>query len=1250
MKKIIFVFVLFANLLVILSLSAQTTQYQASEQEIHRGHITKKIWLHEYAMPKVTISAINYVTNVGLPKDAKISDPTKFNVVIGMERKRPFAVVHIPAFVAGTEPGAVNRVDGFELTIDEQHDERNGSYAAKTTDVTSSVLAQGTWYRIGVTNTGFYKIDYNFISGMGVNPATVNPANIRIVGNGGHMLSEDNRVARPSDLLENAVMVSGGANNVFNNGDYVVFYGVGTQQWRKDSVHQRFNHQNNYYTDTAYYFISFDQGAGLSLPQQGTAPAGNVNVTDFNYYVAHELDLVDPAGIGKLWYGEEFAVQLSNASQTFSFDMGSTVTSVYCSVYFAGTCDASGSSFKATVNGTGIGIGYLAITPASSDNVMSLSSVSGTVSCNSPIINVGVTYSPADASGLGWLYFIELNTRKALTMGGDQMNFRDWQSVGAGRVATYQLGGANSNTKVWDVTNPQVPVVMNGTLSGSTYTFSQDAGMLHEFAAMNSNNLFTPKYIGTVANQNLHATGQVDLIIVTYPPFLTQAQQLADYHKNHDNMRVVVATTDQVYNEFSSGAQDVSAIRDFARMFYKRAGTDSTQMPRYLTLFGGASYDYKNRIADNSNFVPVYESAESLNDISGFSTDDFFGFLDDNENINNTGIANALDIGVGRLPARSQADATTIVNKIISYTDAATLGPWRISALFVGDKADGAGDHMDNADTMAYAVTAASYNLYNEDKVYVDAIPLVSTPAGGRCPDANADIDNDVYKGVFLINYNGHGNTTVWSNYRTLTQDDYNSWTNANMLPFMVTATCDFGQFDHPQYVSAAEQMVLKSGGGVISILTTTAAVYADYNVYVNQQYLSSQFTRNANGRWNTFGDAERIGKNLTYYSIDSTNSDELVNFRKFALLGDPALTPDFPQYGISLDSVNDGATLHRTDTIKALGAYVISGRVNNYDGNVLADFNGILSVTIFDKPTVITTISGTNEKYKLQNSIVYKGRVSVTNGRFRFTFITPKDINYNFGTGKVSTYAQTQITDAGGADTSIVVGGFSDHPVLSTAPPIVKPYIGDSLFLNGGITGNNTSLFVSLFDSTGINVSGNTVGHDLTAVLDGNVETPYILNDYYETAPNTYQRGYVSFPINGLADGAHTITVKAWDVNDNVGEGMVNFVVVDGKVMDIQNLMNYPNPFNGSTNFVFEHNHPDEQLDVKIHIYNTAGGFVKKIEQSFIPTGSRSEITWDGTDNNGARLPSGVYVYRLNISTDKGFQSTAYQKLVIVR
>jgi len=885
-----------------------------------------------------------------------------------------------------------------------------------------------------------------------------------------------------------------------------------------------------------------------------------------------------------------------------------------------------------------------------------LNNAAWTGPCTSSTASVNINFSPIDASGLGFLYYIEINTRCNLSMSSDQLSFRDWNSVGAGNVANYQIQGATGNTSVWDITNPQVPVLMNGSLSGSTYSFTQDASMLHEFVAMNTTNLYSPQYSGMVANQNLHGAAQVDDIIVTNPEFLDQANALATYHHQHDNMRTIVATTTDIYNEFSSGSQDISAIRDFVRMFYKRAGSNVNQMPKYVTLYGGASFDYKNRLANNSNFVPIYESSESFDNLACYSGDDFYGFLDDNENIDNTTIVNVLDVAIGRLPARSVDDANNLLTKVLGYNSPATLGPWRVSATFVADKGcvgpneyDDAGNHMGDAEIMASQVAASGQNLYNEEKVYVDAIPLTSTPAGPRCPNANASLDDQVFKGTFLINYNGHGNPTVWSSERILTEDDFNAWNNTNMLPFMITATCDFGQYDHPEFVSSAEQLVIRGGGGVIDIVTTTESVYSGYNIELNKPFLSSQFTKNTNGTWNTFGNAYMIGKNNTY--ISTTDIETLINFRKFALLGDPAITPDFPQYNVHLDSVTDGYSQLRADTVKALGSYILNGSVRDSSGNILTGFNGLVSVSFFDKPRTVPVIDGCSESFVLQDNIIYKGRATVTNGLFSVPFITPKDINYYYGTGKVSSYAQSDVTDGAGCDTSITVGGFSEHPVISTDTPVVKAYINDSLFLNGGITGNNTSLFVSLFDQTGFNVSGNDVGHDMTAVLDGNVEVPYILNDYYESSPNTYQRGYVTFPLTGLADGRHTLTVKAWDVNDNVGTGSVDFMIIDSSVADIQSLMNYPNPFTNTTTFVFEHNHPNEQLNVDILIYSTSGALVKNINQTFTAEDSRTnELTWDGTDNNGSRLPSGVYVYRLNLTTEKGFKSSAYQKLVIVR
>jgi hypothetical protein len=1251
MKKAYFFLSLFASMLTV-GVMAKEHTYQVNVADIYEGYITEKIWLTNNAVPVVSVSAVSYIDAM-LPPDAAIGQSGKVSVGIGMERKRPFALVRIPAYVAGSTPGSVRQVSGFTLELNEKAVPAPMKAAAKTTTAAHSVLSSGTWYKIGVTKTGFYKIDNSFISSLGLNPSDINPANVRVFGNGGNMLSEANYVPRNDDLAENTVLVNGGGSK-FNAGDYVAFYATGPLAWTADMAAQRFNHSANIYSDTAYYFITFDHGAGKRVSETSSAGSPNRTVVDFNYYDVHDIDLVNPVGLGKRWYGEQFGALMNNTTQSFSFDAGSSLGTVDCKVAMGCTQGVGGSRLGVAINGQDLGsAGFGNATNETS--VMAFVIQSGQAVCNSQNIKVDVSLIPSAGDALGYLDYVEINARRPLVINGDQMSFRDLQSVGAGNVASYQLQGANGNTKVWDVTNRNEPVIVNGTLSGGTYSFAREAESLHEFAAMNGNNLYTPKYIGKVGNQDIHGSGPVDMIIVANPKFSSQAQQLADYHSQRDNMRVLVATTEQVYNEFSSGAQDISAIRDLCRMFYKRAGMDSAMMPKYLLLFGGASYDYKNRIANNSNFVPVFESEECFNSISGYSTDDFYGFLDDSENIEESSRYNTMDIGVGRLPARNTDDADVFVKKIVSYKSAATLGPWRMAATIVGDNGyfdgvpDGAGNHMQDAEDMSGVVDEMANGLYNQTKVYLDAIPIISTPAGMRCPGANAALNDRVYKGTFMINYNGHGNPQVWSHERILKQEDYSTWNNEHMLPFMVTATCDFGQFDHPQFVSAAEQLVERGRGGVITVLTTTAAVYAHYNNKINQQYLREQFTRNGSGRWNTFGEACRRGKNVTYAL--SASGDELVNFYKFALLGDPALEPDFPEHFISIDGIKDGITLDNTNEIKALGKYVITGKVKDKNGNTMTGFNGLLWLSMYDKPRSIVTLTGHNDVFKTQDNFVYKGKVNVVNGAFEVTFIAPKDINYNAGAGKISSYAHNGVTDAAGVDTGLIVGGFSDNPQLSTVAPIVRPYINDSLFQNGGITGSNTSLFVALYSETGINVSGNNLGHDLIGILDENVEQPYILNDYYETAPNTYQRGFVNFPVAGLANGRHTIRVKAWDVNNNSGDGTVDFMVVDGQVVDIQNLMNYPNPFANSTRFVFEHNHPDEEMNVEIGIFNTAGALVRTIQENIIPSGSRTnELSWDGTDNGGARLSSGMYVYRLNITTAKGFKSTAYQKLVIVR
>ncbi|OSZ81978.1 hypothetical protein CAP35_01535 [Chitinophagaceae bacterium IBVUCB1] len=1219
---------------------------QVLSSDISNGYVVKKIWLQQYAKPILQLEDVTYKQVNQLPADAIPVSTIGFDVIMGKERKRPFALVRIPVYVNGAE--GLKQLSS--LTLDVMEAAETPAATAYKTTAANSPLAIGDWYKVAVTYNGLFKVDYALLSSKTGISGNIPSAQIRVFGNGGNMLPEDNAIPRKEDLSETAIWMNDGGDGSFGPGDYFMFYAVGPTGWAFDATLGIFIHTKNLYEDKGYYFINVNGANGKRVSKQGTPPTPNAFVSSYNDYKLHEQDLFNPARYGKNWVGEDMSNKSgASLSKSFEFELGTLAGDASYRIALASRCSDAPNNFTVTRNGSTIG-NYTLGRAAYNDDAVPLTYETGFVKLAGAggKNTIGITYSPANNDGTGYLDFIEINTRRQLMFEADAFTFRDVNSVATGNTASFSIANADGATQVWDVTDKHEPVMMNGSLSGNTYTFSNGAGTLREYAASKGGNAPAPEFIGKVQNQNLHGEPQTDYIIVSNSAFLQAANELADFHRQRNNLRVLVTTPETIYNEFSSGGQDISAIRDFVKMFYDRAGADTTQMPKYLLLLGDASYDYKDRLSNNTNFVPTFESAQSFDKIGSYSGDDFFGFLDDNENIEATNIANTLDVGMGRFPVKSLDEALAMVNKIKAYKSPASLGAWRLSTTFIADNEDNAGPHMEDGEIMDGIVQSRSI-LYNSTKIYQDAIPFVSTPGGLRAPEANKMINDQMYKGTLLLNYSGHGNIDVLSHERIITQDDYNKWDDIYKMPIMITATCDFGQFDQPQFVSAGEQVVLKKDGGAIGSLTTTQLVYQDPNRIINRDFLDAQFGR-VNGRWNTLGDALRIGKNKTY-SIASTSASYIVNFRKFALLGDPALTPNFPEHYIRTENIKDGISGNAVSSISALGSYVVNGIVTDAVGSILSGFNGRMNIVIYDKPRTVKTLTGINKSFKQRNNIIYRGKATVTNGKFSVAFIAPKDINYEIGKGKISFYAENGQTDAAGADTSYNIGGYSDNPILEYNPPIVRPYIGDSLFRNGGLTGSNTLLFAILEDETGINVSGNAVGHDLVGILDDNVESPYIMNEYYETEANTYKRGYVNFPLYNIPDGRHRLRVKAWDVNNNSGEGTVDFEVANGNLVKLQKLGNYPNPFKNNTTFVFEHNHPDEYLYAEIHIYSMEGRLVRSLKQVYTAgSGASRELNWDGTDNNGVLLQSGVYLYKLSITSEKGVNDIAYQKLVITR
>ncbi|RYE17452.1 MAG: hypothetical protein EOP51_23865, partial [Sphingobacteriales bacterium] len=640
--------------LLVAGITASATPYTytitARPDDALDGYMTAKIWLNEYAMPQVSLHDLEYATTSPI-KDTSIKPgaASNFKVILGKEKKRPFAVVQIPAYKK--DGNVTSRLTSVSLIINETATSSpapqmrtNGT--TQTTQA-SSPLANGSWYKVSVGSTGFCKVDYDFINkNLGV--ANIPSGNIRLFGNGGNMLGEANAMPRKDGLTENAIWVSDGGDGTFGPGDYIVFYAVGPDGWSTSDTDKIYRHSKNIYEDKAYYFLNFDQGQGMRINGQGNAPAGNVTVNTFDDHVLYEQELNNPQKAAKRWWGEEFSSSPGKLlTQSVTLDLGGNVQEARFNIMLGSRGPSVGNTFAVSLNGQLLNRYVMAGSNFREESIpLSELNVPYTTSSIGNTAKFDITYLPTSSESAGYLDYIEAITRRGLAFVGSQVSFRDWQSVAAGNIASYQLGNANSSTQVWDVTDPQNPVMMNGSLNGSTYNFTQDASSLHEFAALKDLNLLAPAYVGKVDNQNLHASEQIDYIIVAPAEFLDAANQLADFHRQRSGMRVLIATPQQVYNEFSSGSQDISAIRDFAKMFYQRAGGDVNQMPKNLLLFGDASYDYKNRLPNNTNIVPTFESSGWGSAIDMYCNDDFFTFLDDNEDINNDKIINTMDLGV----------------------------------------------------------------------------------------------------------------------------------------------------------------------------------------------------------------------------------------------------------------------------------------------------------------------------------------------------------------------------------------------------------------------------------------------------------------------------------------------------------------------------------------------------------------------------------------------------------------------------
>ncbi len=1170
----------------------------------------------------------------------KLNSEITVKPIFSYSRKMPFLQI---SFIPIRKNPATNKIEKL-ISFTIEFTEIQTKIEKKTKSYTNeSMLNSGKWLKIKIAQDGIYKLTYSELIDWGISK----PENVSIFGYGGGMLPTMNNEFCYDDLIENAIWMENGSDGIFNEGDYILFYAKGPTQWKYDTLAGRFVHSLHLFSDFSYYYVTSDKGSGKKiLTANSTTETATNNVSSFNDYAFHEKEITNFIQSGRLWVGEHFDILLSYPFN-FSFPNLETTTPVKltASVY-ARSSEISSFDIKANNQPPqNISVSSVVISgytyAAGGSTTFSFTSPSDNIS-------VDILYNKTTSSSEGWLNYILLNARRKLKMSGSQMPFRDVESAGTGNITNFSLSNTNENTKVWDVTDPANVKLIETSYSAGTLTFKLPTDTLREFVAFNGTSFYSPENIGEVANQNLHGLEQLDMIIVTHPDFLSYANQLAELHRNNDNLAVSVFTPGQIYNEFSSGAPDVAAIRNFVKMIYDKE-TNQDELIRYLLLFGDGSYDNKTNSANNTNYILTYQSEKSLSQTDSYVTDDFFGLLDNNE-----GAANGLiDIGIGRLPVKSTDEAKAAVDKIIQYSSPASMGDWRNMLCFIGDDEDG-NQHMKQANDLAIQVDN-SYPVFNIEKIFLDAYTQTSTPAGERYPDVNIAVNNRIKKGALIVNYIGHGSEVGFAHEHIVTVNDIMSWDNYDNLPIFVTATCEFSRFDDYARTSAGELVFLNPTGGGIALFTTTRLTYSGSNFALNQQFYNFVFEKDDNNNHYRLGDIMR----LTKYNSGSGK-------RNFILLGDPALKLAIPEDSISTVSINQTSVSVYVDTLKALGKVTITGDIRDRSqGTKLTDFQGIVYPTVYDKPTTITTLcnnGGTPFIFKLQNNILFKGKASVTNGEYSFTFIVPKDIAYNFGFGKISYYADNSVSDANGYYKKIIIGGSSGDSISDNQGPLIDLYINDENFVFGGITDENPKFLAFVSDSNGINTVGSGIGHDITAILDEISDEVIVLNDYYESDLDSYQSGTIEYYLSDLSEGPHNLKLKVWDVCNNSSEAYIEFIVAKSSELVLDNIFNYPNPFTTKTTFYFNHNQPNTDLDVLISIFTVTGKLIKTIEAKIYTDGYNSSnltqthsfaynnpLMWDGLDDFGDKVGRGVYIYRLRVRSNEKIVDK-FEKLVILK
>ena len=1031
----------------------------------------------------------------------------------------------------------------------------------------SSVLSKGSWYKIGVTKTGIYKMDAAWFGALGIDLGSVQVA---LYGNGSGILPQVNSVARPADLQPNAVWIDTRSDG---SPEAVYFYGEGPAAVTYDPASKRYRHEVNPYTDTTYYFLTVGSMPGLRMESYNPpVPASYEIVNTFENYWFYEKEAVNLLKSGREWWGDYLGTTPSlNLEPVFP----GLIPGSEALLSFGGIASAqTPTRFLWQVDGAAVGeqaagtVSTYRYDLKAQKAEASFQFKVGTGA--SEKLKLNVTYDKNGQAGASaYLDYVSLQVRCRLGPYSAPAIFRIPPAAAGNRVL--EFGAAGGDFILWDVTDPLKPAgcTLQKKDNGTFWVVQQAPAAARSYIGFKKEQAVPPQAVKKIPNQDIRAQSPPDMIIVTAREWADEAGRLASFRESHDGLDVLTVTIEEVFNEFGGGKPDVTAIRDLCRHFYQSGRL------KYLLLFGDATFDFRNKKGGETDpqfysRIPSYQSRESLHPVYTFTSDDYYGFLADGsgEWKEDASGDHLLQIGIGRLPVKSREEAKRVTDKLIDYSSRSVMGKWRNRIAFVADNGDN-NIHQQHADQLARLVT----DKFLPSRIFIDEYPLTATSLGNRAPAVNKEIRKKVNEGSLILNFTGHGDESGWTDEKIFTLADMQALQGYENMPLFVTATCEFGRYDDPSVVSGAELLLLSPRGAAIGAMTTTRPVFSSTNFSINQAFYNA--IRQGLSR---LGDIVKVTKN---------NSLAGALNRNFVLLGDPSMKLAIPELPVRWTSV--------PDTLRAAGKTTLKGEI--YDpasGAADLTFTGTAYVTVFDQPVQFKTLGapGPAATYEEYRNRIFEGRVSVLNGKFEVNFVAPGEEAAGFRKGLVSVYAHTSdgLRDAAGR-LEPLLGPAADLPGPDTKAPLLTAFLNTGSFRDGDLVEPFPTLYADISDDTGLRISGSAGTCGMTAVLNDTLPLP--IHDYYSSDLDSYLGGKVAMPLDISGEGEYSLVISFCDIAGNSAQKKINFRIRESKSLAIRSSVVFPNPFTDNISYRLAHNRPGHDLEVSFKLFTRTGQLI---------------------------------------------------------